>query len=345
MTTEIKKTMRAAVLHEFGQPFTIEEIPTPEPGEGEVLVKVEASGVCHSDLHLADGDYPQMMKHRVEPTVLGHETVGIVVAKGPKAEGIEAGDRVGVGWLCHHCGECDFCQEGDDNLCNEARITGVAISGGYAEYFAVGARQAVKIPKGLDPVQAAPLFCAGVTVFRGLKKLADLGPGQRIGVFGIGGLGHLAVQLVKSSGAETIAVDVAADKLELASAFGADRTFLADEAVEKIQALGGLHAAIVTAATKAAYDTAIRCLRKSGTMVVAGLPSEPLSILPVAIAGAELHLVGSAVGSVGDIREVLNLAAENKLRCRIETAALDDINKIFDRLRQGTVTGRVVLTF
>ena len=336
--------MKAAVLDETGQPLRLEDVDKPIPADGEVLVQNEASGVCHSDLHLADGDYPKMTDHRVRPTILGHEAVGRVVEKGPGVEGIGVGDRVGIGWLCSTCGSCDFCREGSDNVCPKGGITGVHIGGGYAEYFKARAAQVVRIPEGLDPVEAAPLFCAGVTVYNAVEKAA-IQPGQRVGVFGIGGLGHLAVQLVKNAGAETFAVDIADDKLELARSLGADHAFSADEAPKKIQAIGGVHAAIVTGAAIPAYETAFHCLRRKGTLVVTGLPASPMSLLPVMIAGAEFHVVGTAVGSREQIRKTLEVAAAGKLRCRTETAKLGQINDIFDRLRSGTVTGRVVLTF
>lgn len=336
--------MKAAVLKEIGQPLHIEEVDRPEAGEGEVLVKIEASGVCHSDLHLADGDWPGALSTVTEPLILGHEIVGIVAALGPNAAGFAIGDRVGMGWLCETCGECDYCREGDENICKRRQVTGLAIPGGYAEYFKAKASHLLKVPTGLDPAQAAPLFCAGVTVYRAVTK-ANLQPGERAAVFGVGGLGHLAVQLVKNTGAETIAVDVGEDQLELARSLGADHVFSAEEAVQGIRSLGRVHAAVVTAAARPAYDAAFQSLRKKGTLVVVGLPKEEVGFIADDFVTGEYRILGSAVGTREDIRATLALAAQGKLQCHIETVPLDQINETFTRLRQGEVTGRVVLTF
>ncbi len=336
--------MKAAVLNEVGQPLRIEDVPKPSPGEGEVLVKVEASGVCHSDLHLADGDWPDAIARRVKPTILGHEVVGTVEALGPNVNGVQAGDRVGIGWLCETCGRCYPCRDGDENLCLDRAVTGIEIQGGYAEYFKAKATHVVKVPGGLDPVQAAPLFCAGVTVYSAIQK-ADPQPGEKVAVFGVGGLGHLAVQLVKNTGAETIAIDVAGDKLELARSLGADLTLKSGKAAAELQAMGGVHAAIVTAAAKPAYDAAFRSLRKKGKLIIVGLPKEDLTFFADDVVMGQFLITGSAVGTRDDIRAVLDLAAQGKVRCQMETAKLEDINDIFDRLRKGTVTGRIVLTF
>jgi propanol-preferring alcohol dehydrogenase len=336
--------MQAAVLTEIGQPLRIEDVAKPIEGEGEVLVKIEASGVCHSDLHLADGDWPGALSTVTEPLILGHEVVGTVTALGPNTDGFAVGDRVGLGWLCETCGECDYCHEGDENICKRRKVTGLAIQGGYAEYFKAKASHLLKVPEGLDPVQAAPLFCAGVTVYRAVSK-ANLQPGQRVAVFGVGGLGHLAVQLVKNSGAETIAVDVGEEKLELARSLGADHVFSAEEAVKSIRKLGRVHAAVVTAAARPAYDAALASLRKKGTLVVVGLPKEEVGFIADDFVTGEYRILGTAVGTREDIRQTLELAAQGKLQCRTETVQLDQINKTFDRLRKGEVTGRVVLTF
>lgn len=336
--------MKAAVLKAIGQPLRIEEVDKPEAGEGEVLIKIEASGVCHSDLHLADGDWPGALSTVTEPLILGHEIVGIVEAVGPNAAGFAVGDRVGIGWLCETCGECDYCREGDENICKRRKVTGLAIPGGYAEYFKAKASHLLKVPEALDPVQAAPLFCAGVTVYRAVTK-ANLQPGERVAVFGVGGLGHLALQLVKNTGAETIAVDVGADQLELARSLGADHVFPAEEAVQGIRSLGRVHAAVVTAAARPAYDAAFQSLRKKGTLVVVGLPKEEVSFFADDFVTGEYLILGTAVGTREDIRATLALAAQGKLRCRTETVQLDQINEVFTRLRQGKVTGRVVLTF
>jgi D-arabinose 1-dehydrogenase-like Zn-dependent alcohol dehydrogenase len=180
--------MKAAVLREFKKPLTIEEVDRPKPGAGEVLIKMEACGVCHSDLHVADGDWSQLAGIVKKPLILGHEIAGRVIEKGPGVRDFEVGDRVGVPWIHWTCGECQFCLEGNENLCTGQKITGVTVDGGYAEFVKAPASHALKIPEGLSSVEAAPLFCAGVTVYRALKH-ARVSPGQRLAVFGVGGLG------------------------------------------------------------------------------------------------------------------------------------------------------------
>ena len=191
--------MKAAVLREFKKPLTIEEVSQPRPGAGEVLIRIEACGVCHSDLHVADGDWSQFAKIVKTPLILGHEIAGVVVEKGAAVQDLQIGDRVGVPWIHWTCGECEFCREGNENLCRRQKITGVTVDGGYAEFVKAPASHALRIPDSLSFVQAAPLFCAGVTVYRALKRAAIL-PGQRLAVFGIGGLGHLACAVRAGAG-------------------------------------------------------------------------------------------------------------------------------------------------
>ena len=212
--------MRAAVLQDFKQPLTFEDIERPPPDANEVLIQVEACGVCHSDVHVADGDWPQFAKIVKRPLILGHEIAGRVTEKGVNVRNLEIGDRVGVPWVYWTCGECEFCKEGNENLCSKQKITGVTVDGGYSEYFKAPASHALKIPDGLSPTEAAPLFCAGVTVYRALKQ-SGISRGQRLAVFGLGGLGHLAVQIGREFGAEVTAVDVSDEKLARAKSLGA----------------------------------------------------------------------------------------------------------------------------
>src|ERR1700689_3589457 len=214
--------MKAAVLREFKAPLTIEEVARPTPDAHEVLIAVEACGVCHSDLHVADGDWPQIVPITKRPLILGHEIAGRVVEKGASVNSLEVGDRVGVPWVHWTCGECDFCREGNENLCVKQRITGVTVDGGYAEYAKAPASHVVRIPDTLSSEQAAPLLCAGVTVHRALRQ-SKIRAGQRLAVFGVGGLGHIAVQLGRAVGAEVTAIDVTEEKLALAKSLGAVR--------------------------------------------------------------------------------------------------------------------------
>lgn len=334
--------MRAAVIEEFKQPLVVQEVEVPVPDAGEVLIKVEACGVCHSDLSIADGDWPQLKRMIKKPLIPGHEVVGRVVKRGDQVQHLEIGDRVGVAWLHWSCGACELCQEGLENLCPNQAITGASVDGGYAEFIKAKASHAIKVPAALKPAEAAPLFCAGVTVYRAVKN-AGVQPGQRVAVFGVGGLGHLAVQMARTFGAQVIAVDIAADKLELAQQLGAGQVINAvtDDVLKIMRGLGGVHAAIVTSSAKAAYSQAFYAVRPAGTLMVVGMPAEELSF--PAILMREIKIRSVATGTRDDLRETLNLAAAGKIRCLIETSDLKRVNEIFGQMRQGQIRGRVVI--
>jgi propanol-preferring alcohol dehydrogenase len=337
--------MKAAVLHEFKQALRLEEVDPGKPADDEVQIAVEACGVCHSDLHLADGDWPQLAKIVKKPLILGHEIAGRVVEKGAAVRNLRVGDRVGVPWLHWSCGDCEFCREGRENLCVRQKITGVTVDGGYAEFARAPASHALKIPDGLSSVEAAPLFCAGVTVLRALKQ-ANISPGQRLAIFGIGGLGHIAVQIGCALGAEITAVDLSDEKLTLARSLGAVQGFntASMDVAKEFRKMGGVHAALVTSAAKAAYDTAFSCLRPSGSLLVVGLPSENICFPPVLMAAREIRMQASAVGTRQDLWEVLEMAAAGKVRCQTAARPLSEANEVLDQLRHGKVSGRIALT-
>jgi propanol-preferring alcohol dehydrogenase len=334
--------MKAAIIREYKQPLSIEETEKPIPGADEVLIEVEACGVCHSDLHIAEGDWTQLLKIIKHPLIPGHEVVGKVVEKGADATGINIGDRVGVAWIHWTCGKCDMCKEGRENLCSSQVITGAMVDGGYAEFIKAKASHVAKVPASLSSEQAAPLFCAGLTVYRAIKN-ARIKPGDRVAVFGVGGLGHLAVQIACAIGGDVTAVDLSDDKLEFARSLGARRTLNAktQNVIKEFRSMGGAHTAIVTSGAKAAYDLAFSSLRGSGTLVVVGMPSENLSF--PAILMREMKIVASATGTREDLREVLEFAASGKVHCQIETRPLDQINNVFDQMREGQIAGRIVL--
>ena len=336
--------MKAAILHEFKEPLAIEDVARPKPDEHEVLIEVQACGVCHSDLHLANGDWPQLIPITKKPLILGHEIAGRVVEKGASVTHLELGDRVGVPWVHWTCGECEFCREGNENLCSKQQITGVTVDGGYAEFVKAPASHALKIPDGLSCVDAAPLFCAGVTVYRALKH-AKIQPGQRLAVFGVGGLGHLAVQIGRGLGAIVSAVDVSEEKLEHARGVGASATLNATtvNVVKELRRAGGVHAALVTSAAKAAYDAAFPSVRPGGILLVVGLPSECLCFPPILMAASEIHIKASSVGTRQDMRELLAMAAAGKVRCEVATRPLAQVNEVFEQLGHGQVQGRMVL--
>ena len=337
--------MKAALLREFKAPLSIEEVERPSLESQEILIQVEACGACHSDVHVADGDWTQLAGIIKRPLILGHEIAGRIVEKGAAVRDCEIGDRVGVPWIHWSCGECEFCREGNENLCPRQKITGVTVDGGYAEFVKAPLTHSVKIPDGISAVDAAPLFCAALTVYRALKHAGRL-TGQRLAVFGVGGLGHFAVQLGRAFGAEVTAIDVSDEKLELARSLGAAHTLNASAAdlVKQLRRGGGVHVAMVTSAAKAAYDAAFYSVRPTGTLLVVGLPAENICFPPILMTAKEIQIRASAVGTRQDLREVLALAAESKLHSQVTARPLVEANDVLDQLRKGKVSGRIVLT-
>jgi alcohol dehydrogenase, propanol-preferring len=337
--------MKAAVLREFKKPLSIEEVDQPQPDGHEVLIEVEACGVCHSDLHVADGDWPQIVPITKMPLIPGHEIAGRVVERGMSVHDLEVGDRVGIPWVYWTCGECEFCREGNENLCTRQKITGVTVDGGYAEYVKAPASHATRIPEKLSCVEAAPLFCAGVTAYRALKH-AKIQPGQRLAVFGVGGLGHLAVQIGRGLGATVTAIDVSEEKLAQAKNLGASATLNATgvNVVKELRHAGGVHIALVTSGSKKAYDLAFPSVRPTGMLVVVGLPSESLCFSPILMAATEVRIHASSVGTREDLQEILEMGAAGKVLCQTSTRPLAQVNEAMEQVRQGQVSGRIVLT-
>ena len=334
--------MKAAVVRAFGQPLEIEEVAVPEVPAGQVLVKVAASGVCHTDLHAADGDWP------VKPTlpfIPGHEGVGHVAAVGPGVKHLKEGDRVGVPWLHTACGHCEHCITGWETLCDHQQMTGYTVNGGYAEYVLADPGYVGHLPANVGFTEIAPILCAGVTVYKGLKVL-DCKPGDWVAISGVGGLGHLAVQYAKAMGFHVVAVDIDEEKLQLAKDVGADMLVDASkqdpaQAVQK--ALRGAHGVLVTAASRAAFTQALGMLHKRGTMSMVGLPPGDFA-LPIFDMVLNAKTVrGSIVGTRKDLQEALEFAAEGKVRTVCSEDRLDNINQVFDRMRHGQIEGRVVM--
>lgn len=334
--------MRASVVTAFDRPMEIIERPVPEVGPGEILVRVEASGLCHTDIHAARGEWPVKP---APPFVPGHEGVGLVEKVGPGVTEHAVGDRVALPWLGWACGTCSYCVTGWETLCESQRNTGYSIDGAHAEYAVAAARYAVRVPDGVDPLEAAPLTCAGVTTYKAVK-VAGVRPGERVAIFGIGGLGHLAQQYAQIFGAETVAVDVTAEKLELATSLGAAHTVDAatTDPVERITALGGVDVAIVLAASPRVIEQAHRSLRRGGRLVLVSLPADNAITLPVfetVLKG--ITVLGSIVGTRADLAEVFALHAAGRTRVVYETRKLDDINDAVDDVLAGRVAARLVL--
>ncbi|SEJ43767.1 zinc-dependent alcohol dehydrogenase, partial [Paraburkholderia diazotrophica] len=263
--------MKAAVVHQFGAPLSIEEVPVPEVGPGQILVNIRASGVCHTDLHAADGDWP------VKPTlpfIPGHEGVGYVTAVGSGVKTVKEGDRVGVPWLYTACGHCEHCLSGWETLCHEQQNTGYSVNGGYAEYVLADPNYVGHLPDNVEFDEIAPILCAGVTVYKGIR-VTDTRPGQWLAISGIGGLGHVAVQYAIAMGLHVVAVDIADDKLELARKLGAKLAINArnvDPAAEIQKEIGGVHGVLVTAVSRSAFAQALGMVRRGGTVALNGLP-------------------------------------------------------------------------
>lgn len=335
-------SMKAAVVREFGKPLVIEDVPIPEVPDGQVLVKVMASGVCHTDLHAANGDWP--VKPAL-PFIPGHEGTGVVARVGRGVKLAKEGDRVGVPWLHTACGHCEHCITGWETLCGEQQMTGYSVNGGYAEYVLADPGFVGHLPANLGFEEAAPVLCAGVTVYKGLKAL-DCKPGDWVAISGIGGLGHMAVQYAKAMGFKVIAVDIAADKLALARQLGADMVVDAatQDAVAEVQKhVRGAHGVLVTAVSRAAFAQGIGMLHKRGTMSLVGLPPGDFALPIFDVVLNAKTVRGSIVGTRADLIESLAFAGDGLVKSHYSTDRLDNINQIFERMKAGTIDGRVVM--
>lgn len=333
---------RAAVVHDFRAPLSIEQVPVAQLQDDQVRVRVEASGLCHTDIHAAHGDWPVKPS---PPFVPGHEGVGIVVELGRGVTEVAVGDRVAMPWLGYACGTCDHCVSGWETLCLEQKNMGYSIDGGFGEYAVAYGRYVVKVPPGIDPFDAAPLTCAGVTTYKAVK-VAGTRSSDLVAVFGVGGLGHLAIQYAAIAGGRVVAVDIHDEKLALARDLGAEFTVNAREKdpVAAIQELGGADQAIALAVSPRSFEQAFGSLRRGGTLVFVALPAENEMKLPIFETVLQgVTIVGSIVGTRTDLREVFELHAAGKTHVIRETRALDDVNQAIDDVEAGRVAARIVL--
>lgn len=336
--------MKAAVVKEFGAPLTIEDKSIPEPGPEQVLVKMETSGLCHTDIHAWRGDWP------VKPTppfIPGHEGVGIVEKAGSGVSRVKVGDRVAIPWLGIACGSCEHCISGWETLCESQQNSGYSIDGAYAEYALAHGDYVGLVPEGVDPMAAAPLTCAGVTTYKAVK-VAGTKPSDLTVVFGIGGLGHLALQYAKIAGATVVAVDLLDSKLELAKELGADYTVNAKEQdpVDYIQSLGGADQAVVLAVSPKAFEQAFNSLKRGGTMVMVALPADNDMTLPIfqtVLKGITIR--GSIVGTRNDLAEVFDLHGQGRTTVITESRQLESVNEDFEAVEHGKVDARLVFDF
>ncbi|GGK80041.1 alcohol dehydrogenase AdhP [Streptomyces flaveus] len=333
--------MKAAVVRSFGQPLVIEERPDPEPGPGQVRIRLEASGLCHTDIHAAHGDWPIKPS---PPFIPGHEGVGLVEALGAGVTHLAVGQRVAVPWLGWACGRCEHCLSGWETLCTQQQNTGCSIDGGYAEKMLAPADFAAVVPDGIDPRDAAPLTCAGVTTYKALK-VAGVRPTQLVAISGIGGLGHLAVQYAKIAGATVAAIDVTDDKLDLARELGADILIDArkEDPAEVLKAHGGAHAAIALAVNEQAFASVYGGLRRGGKLVMVALPAGGTISVPIfdtVLNGTSV--IGSIVGTRQDLDEVFQLHAAGRTKVIYETRPLDTVNDSIAEVLNGQIKARIV---
>ncbi|HER6262523.1 alcohol dehydrogenase AdhP [Streptococcus pyogenes] len=323
--------MKAVVVNQASTGVEVVEYDLPKVGHGEALVKVEYCGVCHTDLHVAHGDFGQ-----VPGRILGHEGIGIVEEIGEGVISLKVGDRVSIAWFFEGCGHCEYCTTGRETLCRSVKNAGYSVDGGMSEYAVVTADYAVKVPEGLDPAQASSITCAGVTTYKAIKEA--------------GGLGNLAVQYAKKVfNAHVVAVDINNDKLELAKEVGADIVVNGKE-IEDVpgyiqEKTGGAHGVVVTAVSKVAFNQAIDSVRAGGTVVAVGLPSEymELSIVKTVLDG--IKVVGSLVGTRKDLEEAFAFGAEGLVVPVVEKVPVDTAPEVFNEMERGLIQGRKVLDF
>jgi propanol-preferring alcohol dehydrogenase len=337
-------TMKAAVVPHLGAKLEIREVPIPEPGPGQVLIRMRASGVCHTDIHAANGDWPVKP---APPFIPGHEGVGIITELGPGAGLHRVGERVSIAWLGSACGHCGYCVSGWETLCESQQNSGYSVNGAWAEYAVADDRYVVTVPETVTSFDAAPLACAGVTTFKALK-VSGIQPGETTAVFGIGGLGHLAVQYARILGGRVIAVDIQEAKLDLAGELGADHLVNARRAdpVQAIRELGGADVAVCLATSPHAFEQAFGSLRRGGRLVCVALPAEGTMEVPIfdTVLGGK-SIIGSIVGTRKDLIDVFALHAAGRTKVFAEERQLEDVNECIDDIVAGRVAARLVFTF
>ena len=332
----VRCPVKAAVVRSFDRPLEIEELPIPVPAAGQVLVRVETCGLCHTDIHAARGEWPVKPS---PPFIPGHEGVGVIERTGTgEMYGLEPGMRVALPWLGYACGVCRYCNSGRETLCLEQRNMGYALDGGFAEYAIGFARHVVRVPDGVSAADASPLTCAGVTTYKAVKE-SGARSSDLVAVVGAGGLGHLAVQYARITGASVVAVDVNPARLESARAVGAEHLInpLEEDPVAAIQRLGGADAAIVTAVSPAPFQQAFNSLARGGRLVCVGLPADnhlEIPIFETVLGGLDLR--GSIVGTRHDLEEVFDLHRRGLTTLEYEERPLDDVNTAIGQVLDGS---------
>jgi len=336
--------LKAALLESFGKPLRLADLERPVAEPSEVVVRMKTSGVCHSDLHNIDGDWAVVPEL---PIVPGHEGVGTVVETGQAVTNVRVGDRVAIWFYNNTCRSCESCLSGHENYCDQRVMTGFSVNGSFAEYAKISGDFAIKIPDSLGDVEAAPITDAGLTAWRAFK-VANIRPGDSVAVFGVGGVGHLVLQLAKLGGAHVIAVDIGEEKLRMAERLGADVVLDASDAsigsTIKYE-MGGVRVAMCCAAVASAYEQAMFSLKTGGTLVAIGLPPGNIEVSPLNTAFFGIHVAGTFIGNRRDLTEVLALAATGKVKALAQTYPFEMVNEAVEDLRRAKVNGRPVLVF
>jgi propanol-preferring alcohol dehydrogenase len=333
--------MRAAVVSDFGSPLEIQDLEVPVPGTDEVLVRIVSSGLCHTDIHAARGDWP------VKPTlpfIPGHEGIGFIERVGSGVSRSRIGERVAIAWLGSACGQCRACIGGWETLCQSQHNSGYSVNGAFAEYAVVAAPFAVPVPDSIPSREASPLTCAGVTTYKAVR-VAHVRPAETVAVFGVGGLGHLAVQYARIAGAFVIGVDIEESKLQMARELGADHVVNAglDDPVAAVRELGGADVAIALAASPRSFEEAFASLRPGGRLICVALPADTAMTVPIfdtVLNGKSI--IGSIVGTRNDLNDVFALHAAGRTRVIAVDRKLDEVNEAMDEVLSGYVPARVV---
>ena len=327
--------MRAAVVPAVHGKWELRDVPTPKPAENQVLIRIRASGLCYTDVHITEGELPAEF-----PRTLGHEPVGEIVAVGTGVRTRRVGDRVGVPWVQASCGRCEWCQRGKPMFCANLIGTGIGTQGSHAEYMLAYADATALLPEKVSYEQAAPIFCAGYTVWSGLRW-ADPQPHERVAVSGIGGLGHLAVQYAKAAGFETIAISRSPDKDTLIRQLGAEEIVRDGRGLTSI---GGADVVLGTSNSIEAMADTIQGLRPDGRLVVMGFEAKPLPVSPADLIMRRIQILGSQQNGREYLYEALDFVAQGKVKVIVETYPLEEINKAYQRVADGKVRFRAVIT-
>ena len=328
--------MKAAILPSLNSKWEIQEIQTPKPSPNQVLIKINASGLCYSDFHLTEGGIPFPLNF---PLILGHEPAGEIVEVGESVTTRKKGDRIGVPFLQKTCGRCEWCLRGKRIFCEQQQGTGVALNGGHAEYMLAYEDATMLIPNEISYEQAAPIFCAGYTVYSGLRA-ADPKPHDRIAIVGIGGLGHLGIQYSKAAGFHTIAITHSKDKEEMAYSLGADQVV---NNGKDLKLNGGADVILVTNNSYKPAIEAFQGLRPEGRWVLMGISNEKLTIDPFSLALSRHQIIGSQQNSPEYLYEALDFVAKGKVKVINETFSLENISEAYGEVANGEVRFRAVI--